>query len=111
MFPGKTVELLARIEVNGYVILDIHASGSPLRYLPLTFKLNGGSWYFTNDLATSGSQFMASFEPSLGGVINPDSAAAGRQALNSPNLHQMVEAQGVFLREHMNRNVVTEGGK
>ena len=110
MFPGKTVELLARIEVNGYVILDIHASGSPLRYLPLTFRLNGGSWYFTNDLAASGSQFMANFEPSLGGVINPTQPQPVAN-INSPNLQQMVQAQGVFLREHMNRNVVTEGGK
>ena len=107
VFPGKTVELIARIEVAGYVILDVRSPGSSFPYLPLTFKLNNANWLFTNELAFSGSQFLANFSPTLAGVINPTQPQPVT-SLNSPNLDQMVQAQGDFLREHLNRNVVTE---
>lgn len=106
---GKTVVLVYRLEVVGYVILDARLatgkSQSPV--FPSIFRNVNGKWYATNELGSS--NFLGYWQPGLAGIDNRTTPVpiAG---LSGAAL-QTVEAQQEFIKQHPTRNEVAQAAQ
>lgn len=105
-FEGKRVLLIDRIEMVGYVILDVkivdkvegNRPGASKAYdVPSVFKNDGGRWLLTNEL--SSDPMLTSFMPGQDKVVYEHSVLPISEIANEQR--DLREAQKLFFENHV----------
>lgn len=108
IFGGnRPVELLDRVELIGYVLLDVRAGTAQL---PSVFKLENGQWRMTNDLGRSGDLFLGNWKPDVAGNVTHVQPVPA-SSLDSPATKLVGRAQAEFLKQHNLRSSLVESAQ